>query len=377
MRFIQVEGAHKDMGISQGEEVKLRLPKFLKATVESELWKAVKPKFLPNWLIFSLGGVYARGMLKRYLQRFPHQYERIRGIAQGAEVSPNLIFAIQASEAVGGDTKQHFEIPGCTSLIFSSEATKGKEIILGKNYDIYYNLLDFQIVRISKPEGRYSSLCLTQDFLAGNHNGVNECGLVIIYTYAYPWEDYSLEGVPTTILIQEALETCKDTESAISFFEKTIRSNGANLGLADEKGNVCVLETSKSKIKIRKPENGRLIHTNHYLHSEMIPLDTPNDAVHKMNHPQVKGKNAKLSSLLRYKRAEELAKANTGNLSEEMLMNIFRDHGEENDPSDNTICRHAELWGTLSSVIFYPQRRALKVVEGNPCQGEYKMYELK
>ena len=228
MRFIQVEGAHKDMGVSQGEEVRERLPKFLKATIESDLWKAVKPKFLPNWLIFSLGGVYARGMLKRYLQRFPHQYERIKGIAQGAEVSPNLIFAIHASEAIGGDTKQHFEIPGCTSLIFSSEATKDKKIILGKNYDIYYNLQDFQIVRVSKPKGRYSSLCLTQDFLAGNHNGVNECGLVIIYTYAYPWEDYSLEGVPITILIQEALETCKDTKEAISFLGYALDTPCAN-----------------------------------------------------------------------------------------------------------------------------------------------------
>ena len=46
------------------------------------------------------------------------------------------------------------------------------------------------------------------------------------------------------------------------------------------------------------------------------------------------------------------------------------DHGADAKPSRLTICRHHDLTSTLYTMVYYPERRTIKVLYGNPCQNE-------
>ena len=63
-----------------------------------------------------------------------------------------------------------------------------------------------------------------------------------------------------------------------------------------------------------------------------------------------------------------------GKIGESRIVTILRDHGKDNKPSSLTICRHATPTSTLRSVIFYPDRRTIKVLYGKPCQNEYSEF---
>jgi hypothetical protein len=74
------------------------------------------------------------------------------------------------------------------------------------------------------------------------------------------------------------------------------------------------------------------------------------------------------------KRAQELLKGKE-KVDESKITLILRDHGQENEPSMLTLCRHADAVSTLRSVVFYPSRKTVKVLYGKPCQNQYE--ELK
>jgi hypothetical protein len=76
------------------------------------------------------------------------------------------------------------------------------------------------------------------------------------------------------------------------------------------------------------------------------------------------------SSEQRLKRAQELLKGRE-KVDESKIAAILRDHGENNKPSFLTICRHDMDASTLRSVIFYPNRKSMKVLYGKPCQNQY------
>lgn len=354
MKIIEVEGSHYEMGYQQGKELKEKIQIFTKAAINYN--SIVGEDFLSN--------------IRKNLKKYPQQMERLEGIADGSESEKNLILAIHFAEILSGDMKSFLDLKGCTSILVKPEITETNEVLAGKNYDFPHFLRDFQILRISRPKNRYASICLTQNAIVGNHNGMNEHGLIILYTIAFPAKDFSLDGTPITILIEETLETCRTSDEAVSFLKTTLRGNGAILGIIDKEANIFILETSRNHFVKRKLKEDFAIHTNKYLTEEMIEIDTPSKAVYK-NIPGMEDIRLHESSERRYSRARDLI------LSEEIinqntLKRIFNDHGEDNLPSDNTICRHGIFWETLGSIIFNPHQKKVFCLIGNPCQGEYQ-----
>jgi len=46
---------------------------------------------------------------------------------------------------------------------------------------------------------------------------------------------------------------------------------------------------------------------------------------------------------------------------------MMSDHGADEEPSRLTICRYDDLVSTLYTLVYYPERRNMKVLYGNPC----------
>jgi hypothetical protein len=90
---------------------------------------------------------------------------------------------------------------------------------------------------------------------------------------------------------------------------------------------------------------------------------------------EVVGVRVHESSEQRLKRAQELLKGRE-KVDESKIAAILRDHGENDEPSFLTICRHDMDASTLRSVIFYPNRRSMRVLYGKPCQNQYDEFRF-
>jgi hypothetical protein len=105
--------------------------------------------------------------------------------------------------------------------------------------------------------------------------------------------------------------------------------------------------------------------------------EIPRNAVHsgKGVPKEIVGVRVHESSEQRLKRAQELLKGRE-KVDENKIAAILRDHGENNEPSLFTICRHGTDASTLRSVIFYPNRKSMKVLYGKPCQNQYDEFKF-
>ena len=92
---------------------------------------------------------------------------------------------------------------------------------------------------------------------------INEKGVYIAINYGLAWKkkiDFSPSGVPSTFIFQEALETCESTKEVIEFISSfPARSAGAHYGIVDNTGDICILETTKTRTGIRRPSESGLL----------------------------------------------------------------------------------------------------------------------
>jgi len=208
--------------------------------------------------------------------------------------------------------------------------------------------------------------------LPGMLDGMNEHGLTVTYNLAFT-TDKPRHFAPLSLALQEMLETCKNTEQAVKFIIQAKRGgHDALLMLADAEGDIKTVEISSNHSATREMIDDQIINTNHYHTEEMQQYEIPRNAVYfgkGVPEGQV-GVRVHESSEQRLERAQELLKAKT-KMDENTITTILRDHGKDNKPSNLTICQHGGYVSTLRSVIFYPNRKAIKVLYGNTCQNGY------
>jgi hypothetical protein len=199
--------------------------------------------------------------------------------------------------------------------------------------------------------------------LSGALDAMNEHGLAMTYNLARSVDEPEC-NVPTSVILQELLETCKNTQEAIDFLTKA-KTGGHDgiITLADATDEIKTVELSCQHVKVREPESDVVINTNHYQTPEMKSIEIPS-----VKSQKVQGYR---TSPIRFERAEELLR-NKRNIDEKLIKTILRDHGPERNPSGSTLCTHGEDGGTVRSIIMYPQRKLLKVLFGHPCENEYQ-----
>ena len=341
-------GNDYEIGFQQGQSNREAIQKGLEVIFNLDLVKRSKPKLVTKSLFVMLAKRRADKLLRKDLfSLHPKHAERIRGIAEGAEVDVSSVLFIQMLELV---------IAGCTSLGFLPTATSTGETILAKNFD-YANFVEpYNLVCETQPSKGYKTLCCRFVSLSGALDAMNEHGLAMTYNLARS-TDKPQCNVPTSVILQEMLETCKNTQEGVDFLTKA-KTGGHDgiIALADAADNIKVVELSRQHVEVREPESDMVINTNHYQTPEMksvekVPL-----------YP---------SSQPRFERAKDLL-GNKRNIDEKLIKTALRDHGTENAPSNITICMHGEEFGTMRSMIMYPKRRLMKVLFGHPCENEYQ-----
>jgi len=348
-------GSDYEIGLQQGQSNREAIQKALEAIFNLDLVKQSKPKLVPKHLFVMLAKRRANKMLRKDLESFyPKQAERIGGIAEGSKVDvPSLLF-VQMLEMI---------LCSCTSIGLLPNATSTGETILAKNFD-YLNFTEpYSLVCETQPKEGFKTLCCRMVPLSGALDAMNEHGLAMTYNLARSVDEPECH-VPTSVILQEMLETCKNTREAKDFLAKA--KTGGHDGivtLADAKGNLETAELSCGHLKVREPEGDVVVNTNHYQTAEMKSVEIPADKIQRVQGYR--------TSPLRFQRAKELLK-NKRSIDEELIKTVLRDHGAEHVPSMNTICVHGEVGSTTRSIIMYPNRRLIKVLFGHPCEREYQ-----
>jgi predicted choloylglycine hydrolase len=365
-------GTHNEIGVQQGRTVRQLVQQVLRQIPHFEDIKSMKPRWLPTSLFLALAKRRAFKLLgKDIFEHYPKQAQRLKGIAEGAGIDiPTLLF-MQAVELFR-ITESDYRLQACTSLGFSPQRTATAETIIAKNFDYPNQYEPYHLTCRTNPNGRFRTLGCTMAPLPGMLDGMNEHGLTVTYNLA-DTTDTPKSSVPLSIVLQEMLETCKNTDEAVEFVTNAKRGgHDALLLLADTEGDIKTVEISSNHAATRKMVDNQIINTNHYLETEMQQYEIPHNAVlwGKTIPEDMKGIRVHESSEQRLRRAEELLRDKV-KVDEDKIVTILRDHGKDDKPSWTTICRHGKYGSTLRSMIFYPDRKTMKVLYGRPCQNEY------
>ncbi len=367
-------GSHRGMGVQQGEANRELLQRGLEELPKLESVKELKPRMLPTALFLSTAKRRAVQLLENDITKYyPEQAERLRGIPEGAGISVKWAYFMQAMEfMVASFGPSDYRLQGCTAMGFSPSRSTTHETIVAKNFDYPNELASYHLTCESKPDKRHKTLGCTMAPLPGMLDGMNEHGLTVTYNLAFT-TDTPENHAPLSMALQEMLETCKTTKEAVKFLTEAKRGgHDALLLIADSEGTLKTVEISSNHSETREPVNGQIINANHYQTTEMQKHEIPHNAM-----VVVRGERFRLheSSEHRLTRAQELLQ-NTNEVNESLIVRILRDHGEKNRPSDLTICRHHQVSSTLRSVLFYPNRKTIKVLYGNPCESEYTEFRF-
>ena len=367
-------GSHYEIGIQQGKATRELLHQALKQVPNFIEMKIMKPRLIPMPLFLLLAKRRATKTLENDIfQCYPKQAERLKGIAEGAGIDMPWMFLAQSMELLVNVGPSSYRIPACTSLGFNPQRTITSETIIAKNFDYPNHFSFLHLTCNTKPTGDYQTLGCTMAPLPGMIDGINEHGLTITYNLAFS-TDEAKHFAPLSIVLQEMLETCKSTDEAVKFLTNAKRAGSGLLMIADAEYNIKAVEISHNYASIRNLIDDQTINTNHYQTSEMQEHEIPHNAVLSGKVPRDwLGKRVHESSEQRLKRAQELLNSKD-KMDENEIVTILRDHGQNNNPSNLTICQHGAYISTLRSVIFYPNRKTIKVLYGNPCQNEYVQF---
>ena len=369
-------GTHYEVGVQQGQAGRQQIREAFKDISNYEFVKSMKPRLLPTSLFLFLAKRRAERLLKSdVFQYYPKQGQRMSGIAEGAEMDLSTMFFMQGMELLIGMSS--YRVGACSTLAFSPTRTTTAETIVAKNFDYVNVLKPLQLTCETRPKEGYATLGCKMAPLAGVLDGMNEQGLTVTYNLAYTLDEPKCYA-PLSMVLQEMLETCKNTDEAAKFIVQAKRGgHDAVLTLADVEENIKTVEITSNHSAVSDATGGQVVNTNHYKSSEMQMHEIPRNAVFfgKGVPKEDVGMRVCESSEQRLKRAQELLKGR-GKMDENKIEAILRDHGEDSKPSSLTICRHHSFASTLRSVIFYPNRKSMKLLYGNPCQNEYEEFKF-
>jgi isopenicillin-N N-acyltransferase-like protein len=313
----------------------------------------------------------ARGYLRPAEDYTPQAVEQLRGMAEGANVPFDHLFALNCSEEFTCAADRNWPPEHCTSL---AVAAAGR-VVAGHNEDWYPEEIEAQTIRILRLEGRWSTAAYISAGPAYNLpiTGVTAAGFCSAANTVYFRDERY--GVPNNFILATVL--CQpDLEHVRDVITHAPRARGSNHLLCDGDGRVWDIETSGERWGFLDgspppPEaqasgaTALFTHTNHYVSPELTPGDASRSE----------------GSRLRRERAERLlveglqAGADLVALAKGVLSDhenapfSICDHWEDDDPDpDQSV--------TTASMVWEPAERRAHIAGGQPCTSGYVAFGL-
>jgi isopenicillin-N N-acyltransferase-like protein len=350
--LVRVSGTHREMGRQIGEACR--------DSVKHSLENAhtlLESTYEDLQLTWDGAQIQARKYMPFAQERYPKFVDELIGISEGANVLFDDLAVLNAMEAV---TMDALHLTKCTSMAVNEERTGDGHVLMAHNEDwLPEDEQDVYVVHAT-PVDEPPFLAMSYGGLLANV-GFNAAGIAQCCDSVHPTD--SRIGIPRLINSRAVLGARTPAE-AIRHMLVPHRAAGYNHLLVHESGEMYNVEVSARNFAILYAEDGVIVHTNHYLSSQMRAIeDEPDELIH---------------TRIRYFRARRMLRL-VSKHSVKSLQAIQRDH--LNFPS--SICNHAEHLidpldreKTINALVIDLTARAMYLAWGNPCQNAYHTYHL-
>ncbi|MDR0957285.1 MAG: C45 family peptidase [Candidatus Nomurabacteria bacterium] len=218
-----------------------------------------------------------REQLKIYQKYFPEIIAELKIIAQICGFDEEQFLASSLAENL--NMKNIGWRESCTIFGVAS----GDKLFVGRNYDWVAQARDafhvYDVAIDGRCQWRGVSDMNTYDVQhkSSKHwsfapeDAINEKGLFIGLTAAHVTKmNY---GLGSTDLIRLVAETCATVSEALALLKKVPWSRPKNYFIADVHGDMAVISGAYGIKEIRRPENGILIQTNHFVGQKLKRYD--------------------------------------------------------------------------------------------------------
>ena len=292
----------------------------------------------------------------------PDLVKEIEGIAEGANRAFEDIFLLNARSEILFNPQVLAQ--ECTTIGALPETTVNGDTIIAQNWDWYHEVLDCQVIlKIGRRDNKPALVTFTE---AGQlaKIGMNAAGIGLVVNNLT--SDQPRPGVPWIFLTRRILESSYLAQ-ALGYVLNTRRAHSINLLVGYAAGEAVNLETSPVEEHVLWPEDGILVHTNHYLQPgknfrDLKPLRDPY-----------------LSTYLRCRRAKKGMAAIKGCVTVKEIQNILQDHVDK--PFSVCMHRNPEVepvrqTATCLSIVMNLTRKAIHYTKGNPCRGQAQKLDL-
>jgi isopenicillin-N N-acyltransferase-like protein len=248
--------------------------------------------------------------------------------------------------------------PECSAIGVPPERSGG-HTLLAQNWDWHPSLRDSAVLwTIVEPDGRWLVTMTEAGILA--KIGMNSRGLGLCVNILESSADGGPGGIPVHVLMRLALQHCDDVAAAGALLEANGASGSSCFNIGSP-GALASYEVSPARVARIEPEDGVLLHTNHF-------LEPPGDAedVHRRESP---------STLARLDELDRRVRRVPGQVDVTAVKDALRSH----DAGPNAICchdpdneRYADRIETLVSVCLDLDELRFEISEGAPCSSPYR-----
>jgi isopenicillin-N N-acyltransferase-like protein len=257
----------------------------------------------------------------------------------------------------------------CTDVMVNGDATEDGKVYSAHTEDWTVRSQEHVVLVKAKPRNRPSVLVMTHAGLEWI-SGVNSAGISVTANSLY--QNDTRVGVPKLMIAFKVLAS-KTIGEALSAAAPAQRASSFNNNICHSSGEMYCVEGSATDFATLYPENGYLVHTNHYLHQSMQKYED------LFGKPGARTLTGASGTIIRFNRATKLVREQLGAVTVDSLIGIMRDH--VNRPS--SICAHPQRgepehsrWKTTYAVVIDVKGKGMHVCVGNPCEGEFKLYGL-
>lgn len=285
----------------------------------------------------------------------PEALEEIAAIARGARIDEPLLMAVNArTELLAGASP-----PECSAIGVLPERSGG-HTLLAQNWDWHPDLRESVVLwTIVEPDGRWLVTMTEAGMLA--KIGLNSRGLGLCLNILGTSADGGPDGIPLHVLMRLALQRCDDVFTAGALLEASQVSGSSCFNLGNPGGAVASYEVSPAGVSRIEPEDGVLVHTNHF-------LEPPGhaDDLYRRDLP---------STLERLDELDRRVRRAPGQIDAAAVKETLRSH----DAWPNGVCchdpdneRYADRAETLVSVCLDLDELRFEISEGAPCRSPYR-----
>ena len=345
--IIDAAGSHLEIGRAIGESLRDGLQEV------AEVHRAAVERTL-GW---ERAMEITRQLIPHAEATVPHCMQELLGMAQGSEVSLEILFSANALQEIRFLAGRDAASPNsdddgddeCTSLAVDQHGTADGRVLLAHNEDAGAHRWPLRYVVRARPTGRpafvgfaYAGCLLYQ--------GMNDCAIGSVGNALY-FRDIR-PGSPKLLAYRDVLDATF-LEDALRRTIRSGRANGNNHLIANADGDIYDVEVSGGDYAVIPAARDWLAHTNHAIDPTMQALEWGD----------------LLNSGMRLRRVEKLLDRGNGRHTVESLFDILSDHS--NYPK--SVCKHADPVvnpdvQTIASVVVDLTAGELHVRDGNPCE---------